>query len=365
MKLTTKRLCLRPFNEYDLDDLYAYAKVPGVGERAGWPHHKNIKETEEILQRFIESNEVYAIVYKKTQTVIGSIGLHEDDHHQNVRTLGYVLSKEYWNQGLMTEAASALIDYAFMDLRLDKIKVRHFVENLVSQKIIKKLGFIKVSEGSDYSKQLEKPFDYVAYELRKDAYLSSRNIELSKLDETSRWELFPVVLKPYNPVWESWYESMKKKILHKLSKDIFRISHIGSTAVPGLKAKPIIDILIEIHLTTDLDHFKHEMEALGLHYQEKTMNPKPHMMFKKGYHLFSYEEKMYHIHIRYPHDCDELYFRDLLIHDETLKKAYSDLKESLSIKYAHQRPRYSEAKTSFIQEKTTLAKEIFNNKYNT
>ena len=51
--LETERLILRNFKESDLDDLYEYAKVPGVGENAGWPHHEDIESTKKILNDFI------------------------------------------------------------------------------------------------------------------------------------------------------------------------------------------------------------------------------------------------------------------------------------------------------------------------
>lgn len=63
--LETERLILRNFKESDLDDFYEYAKVPGVGENAGWPHHEDIESTKKILKDFIEKDEVYALVLKE------------------------------------------------------------------------------------------------------------------------------------------------------------------------------------------------------------------------------------------------------------------------------------------------------------
>ena len=61
--IETERLLLRAFKETDLNNFYEYAKVDGVGEMAGWPHHKNIEESKKILDRFIKNDIVFAIVY--------------------------------------------------------------------------------------------------------------------------------------------------------------------------------------------------------------------------------------------------------------------------------------------------------------
>ena len=73
--LKTKRLILRPWQEDDVEDFYEYARVEGVGEMAGWSHHKNIEESQMILKTFIEERKTLAIVYQENNKVIGSIGL--------------------------------------------------------------------------------------------------------------------------------------------------------------------------------------------------------------------------------------------------------------------------------------------------
>lgn len=74
--IETDRLILRAWKETDLDDFYEYASVEGVGEMAGWKHHESIDVTKKILQSFISEKNVFAIVYKENNKVIGSLGLH-------------------------------------------------------------------------------------------------------------------------------------------------------------------------------------------------------------------------------------------------------------------------------------------------
>ena len=70
--LETERLILRGWKIEDLSDFYEYAKVDGVGEMAGWPHHNNTEESLKILNNFINNDRTFAIVYKENNKVIGS-----------------------------------------------------------------------------------------------------------------------------------------------------------------------------------------------------------------------------------------------------------------------------------------------------
>ena len=152
--LQTPRLILRPWQESDLNDFYAYASVPGVGEMAGWPHHESIDVSRMILKDFMESKNVFAIQHAETGKVIGSFGLHSswasnlpEFAGKKIREIGYVLAKEYWGQGLMPEAVRAVIAYCFNALRLDLITVAHFTDNDQSRRVIEKSGFQFHSDG--------------------------------------------------------------------------------------------------------------------------------------------------------------------------------------------------------------------------
>ena len=72
--LETERLILRAIAETNLDDYYAYASVPGVGEMAGWPHHGSIETSKSILKSFIDEKLVFALFHKADSKVIGSLG---------------------------------------------------------------------------------------------------------------------------------------------------------------------------------------------------------------------------------------------------------------------------------------------------
>lgn len=152
--LKTERLTLRPWSESDLNDFYEYASVDGVGQMAGWDPHKNIEESKIILTHFINGKHVFALEYRGK--VIGSLGIeryYEDKYPEyedlQGREIGYVLSKEYWGQGLMPEAVKAVTAYLFDIVGLDFILIGHFDWNTQSKRVIEKCGF-------RYSKTIER-----------------------------------------------------------------------------------------------------------------------------------------------------------------------------------------------------------------
>nr|MBE6544878.1 GNAT family N-acetyltransferase [Oscillospiraceae bacterium] len=147
--IETERLILRPFRESDLYDFNEYASVPGVGEMAGWKHHETIEKTKEILDMFIEEDKTFAIVFKENNKVIGSLGVEKYGLEDKLtefdgylgREIGYVLSKDYWGKGIMTEAVAAVIDYLFNDLNLDFLTCGYYDFNNQSKRVQEKCGF--------------------------------------------------------------------------------------------------------------------------------------------------------------------------------------------------------------------------------
>ena len=144
--LRAERLTLRPWQQSDLDDFFAYASVDGVGQMAGWVPHRTKADTQVILDGFIEKKKTFALEYQGT--VIGSLGIekYNEDHYPELadlkcREIGYVLSKEYWGQGLMPEAVREVIRFRFESVGLDAVLCGHFISNKQSQRVITKSGF--------------------------------------------------------------------------------------------------------------------------------------------------------------------------------------------------------------------------------
>ena len=168
--LKTNRLTLRPWRESDLSDFYEYARVDGVGQMAGWLPHRNLEESRTILAHFIEGKHVFALEYQGK--AIGSLGVEEykeknypEFSHLQGREIGYVLSKDYWGQGLMPEAVKAVIQWLFDVEKLDFVMVGHFDWNNQSRRVIEKCGFqyIKTVPYQTRYNTTENALDYILY----------------------------------------------------------------------------------------------------------------------------------------------------------------------------------------------------------
>ncbi|MBY6036910.1 GNAT family N-acetyltransferase [Fictibacillus nanhaiensis] len=145
-RIATERLLLREWKVTDSEDLYEYAKSELVGPNAGWKPHKNEEESKEIIEMFINGNDVYAIELKSEKKVIGGIGLHDrkpDEalSHLKQKEIGYVLNPGYWGKGYIPEAVNSLLRHGFEELDLDVIWCGHYDFNNNSKRVNEKCGF--------------------------------------------------------------------------------------------------------------------------------------------------------------------------------------------------------------------------------
>ena len=137
-----------------------------------------------------------------------------------------------------------------------------------------------------------------------------------------------------------------------------RISHIGSTAIEGIWAKPIIDILIEVTEHGDFQFLKDCLFKAGyLCMSEDNQR----LSFNKGYTENGFAKKVFHLHLHRAGDNDELFFRDYLNSHPKVAKEYEKLKLGLWKQYEHNRDGYTNAKTEFVKEYTLKAKDRIKN----
>lgn len=149
-EIETKRLILRNFISSDLDNVYEYAKVEGVGEMAGWPSHKNKEESKKILEEILIKSNDLAIYLKDEKKVIGSIGFKDvRKEYEKIAgkgiEIGYVLSKDYWGKSLMSEGLRAVIKNLFNSY--DYLSAGCFLKNERSKNLLYHLGFSNYSKG--------------------------------------------------------------------------------------------------------------------------------------------------------------------------------------------------------------------------
>ena len=147
MILHTERLILRPWTEDDAEDLFEYAKDPDVGPIAGWPPHKDVEESLDVIKNVLAVEECYAICEKGSNCAIGAISLklngntdmtERDDECE----LGYWLGKPYWGRGYMPEAAIEILRHGFEDLKMTTIWCGYYDGNFKSKRVQEKVGFV-------------------------------------------------------------------------------------------------------------------------------------------------------------------------------------------------------------------------------
>ncbi|KUO76378.1 MAG: hypothetical protein APF77_06675 [Clostridia bacterium BRH_c25] len=187
---------------------------------------------------------------------------------------------------------------------------------------------------------------------------------LENMTNEELWELFPIIISEHKSNWNENYLTEKAIIEEAIGNDIIaRMNHYGSTAVPNLPAKPTIDILLEVNDNAETEKLISDMRAIGYIYSPQPENPAPHMMFMKGYTPEGFKGQVYHVHVRYEGDWDELYFRDYLISHPDVADKYGKLKVELQKKFKNDRDGYTFAKTGFIKEITVLARKEMGDKY--
>ncbi|WMI80027.1 GrpB family protein [Anaerotignum sp. MB30-C6] len=185
--------------------------------------------------------------------------------------------------------------------------------------------------------------------------------KLSDMSIEELWRLFPIILTNHKDEWIEWY-NIEHSILCNIldQEEVSRISHMGSTAISGIRAKPTVDILVELQKNSDMKEVKNKLLLHGYICMSEEKNG---ISLNKGYTEQGFAERVFHLHLRFAGDNDELYFRDYMNDNPMLATEYEKLKLSLCEKYKHNRDGYTEAKTVFIKKYTQRAKMQYGNRY--
>ncbi|MDE6401210.1 MAG: GrpB family protein [Clostridiales bacterium] len=166
------------------------------------------------------------------------------------------------------------------------------------------------------------------------------------------WRLFPIILTEHNAEWEVWY-SDEESSLKKLLPCGTELDHIGSTAINGIWAKPIIDILAEVERDNDLKSVADVLVRNG--YVIMSCEDK-RISLNKGYTAHGFADRVFHLHLQYKSEKDEVLFRDHLNAHTEIAKEYEALKLRLWKQYEHDRDCYTAAKSEFVKKYTSVAK---------
>lgn len=151
--METDRIELRYWEESDADALYKYASDPDVGPRAGWPPHKSIEESLEIIRTVFHNGTTWAIILKETGEPIGAMGYLafsiEDSNlpaREGEPLVGYWIGKPYWGKGICTEALELMIDHIRKTTDITSLISSHFIDNPASGRVMEKCGFVATGD---------------------------------------------------------------------------------------------------------------------------------------------------------------------------------------------------------------------------
>lgn len=146
--LETKKLLLREISLDDAADYFLHRSDKETMKHIGKPLHQSVSETQELIKKIaagMQANETiaWAISLKENPKFIGTIGYHRilKEHHRG--EIGYMIGKEHWNKGIVSEAAEKIIDYGFTKMNFHSIEGVIDPTNIASGKLLKKLGFTK------------------------------------------------------------------------------------------------------------------------------------------------------------------------------------------------------------------------------
>ena len=157
-----------------------------------------------------------------------------------------------------------------------------------------------------------------------------------------------IVVTDYNPLWADLFEREATQIRQILGENCTAIHHIGSTAVAGLAAKPIIDIMPVVRNLKDVDRVAAEFEKAGYEYMGEFGIPGRRYLRKGG------DERTHQIHIFAESNTRDierhLAVRDYLKSHKNICDQYADLKKKLAQMYPHDIEKYCDGKEKFVQQ---------------
>src|SRR3990167_7682419 len=339
--LETERLVLKTPELSDLDKLVTLRSDNEVMQYTGEGGAQTKEQVKEYLDFAISYLNKHGmglclVFEKESGTFIGEAGLNHllfDDTQPEIE-IDYHLYKKFWGKGYGTELAKAIVQWAFQHLATTKLVSATYPENVASQKVLIKAGF-----DCRGKKQLPDGRELFWYEIYKNDFIE---------------------LVPYDNRWPQMAEFEIKMLQEVLPENhIIDIQHVGSTAIPGMLAKPIIDIQIaakslEIIKPIAIDALK----KLG--YEFWFENPDPErMFFVKGMPPYG-DKRTHHVHIVEPtsrHWQGKILFRDYLRAHPEVANVYVNLKKELAQLHTYEREQYTDAKSKFISETLQIANE--------
>jgi len=152
--IDTRRLILRPIETGDLEPIYKYARDPDHTRYMGWKTHQSPEDTKKFIDSVLQLYKIgeyydWAITLKLSSQLIGTCGLSNLNRQKSFAEAGYIIDPDHLHQGYGFEALSAMIDFVFSTLKLNRLYARIFKENQASITLAEKAGFIHTPTPDD------------------------------------------------------------------------------------------------------------------------------------------------------------------------------------------------------------------------
>jgi GrpB-like predicted nucleotidyltransferase (UPF0157 family)/RimJ/RimL family protein N-acetyltransferase len=312
----------------------------------------NSKEFDEYLQRYQQANQKSFLVCNEEENIFGVFNVSEIVHglFQNAY-LGFYAVADFSGKGYMSAGLKLVLAEIFNKLKLHRIEANIQPDNVQSIQLIKKNGFRYEGFSPRYLKIDNEWRGHEHWAMTYEDFIRNDDDVLKK-DH--------VDIVAYNSKWPMIASIEIEKLREILpSSKIIDIQHVGSTAIPGMAAKPIVDIQIAAH---SLDEMKviaiPALQKLGYEYWYENPDPE-RMFFAKGMPPFGVK-RTHHVHIVEPtskHWSGKINFRDYLISHPDIANEYQQLKIKLAQQYAYDREEYTNAKGGFVNKILKLAQQ--------
>jgi GrpB-like predicted nucleotidyltransferase (UPF0157 family) len=163
-----------------------------------------------------------------------------------------------------------------------------------------------------------------------------------------------VKLESYYPEWQKLFEAEKLALQKVLGDKFVAAEHVGSTAIPGLKAKPILDVMLAIPYLNDWEWLKEPLIELGYEFRRDFRSEQGHILFVKG----SEENRTHYLKITELNSdfwTEHILFRDYLVNNPQYREEYQKLKENLFDAHEGNREPYTKGKEEFVWKILKLA----------
>ncbi len=332
-EIETERLALSEMSHRDFPELCDMLQNPVV--MLAWERTLTDEEIRDWIDRNLSRYREFGYGYwlltqKQSGEIIGQVGLLPETicgkRHLGV---GWILHRSHWGKGYATEAAKGCIDYAFRTLDAERIVAAIRPDNTPSIRVAERLAMMPCGE---YNKPVDgKIMPHEIFYLR-----------------TPR-----VTVTDYNPVWPEQFQKLCFHLTPLFHTFGGELEHIGSTSVPGLTAKPVIDADYILPSPSLWPKVKKELETLGFFHRGDGGLP-GREMFTESLKL-DFRHNFYVCRANSPHLENHRKLRDFLRTHPTEAAEYGELKQKLARSYPDQVDSYCAGKSELLARFLTRA----------